>query len=96
MSIKTVLCACNNCGVAHRIPHKRFRLFEEYFKIPTGSFYVWTCDDCLEGVIVPLTYVNNKDHSIEIDPKRLPYNTLHVDFLTNIVSPYVSEDDFPF
>ena len=73
MSIfKRIHCQCNKYGDSWKIPRRRFRFFERYNDIPKGECYVWGCDECFQGVVVPEYYINIYGKKIALDPKTLP------------------------
>ncbi len=49
--------------------------FEKFFDIKKGHPFVWECNDCHQGVVIPGIYINIHGETIKIDPKSLDPNT---------------------
>jgi hypothetical protein len=69
-----IQCKCNYCGASWKIPRERILFFEEFHEIQKGQKYVWECDQCMIGVVVPSPFVNGYGEKISLEIENLPNN----------------------
>jgi hypothetical protein len=65
-------CRCTVCSHSWSIPHRRILRLERFFELKQGQLFVWTCLECLQGVVVPGKYVNSHGETVNLDPQNLP------------------------
>ena len=71
---RRISCRCNRCGASWKIPRRRILFAERYYEVSENEFFLWKCDKCLLGTVVPELYVNIHGKKVVIDPNHLPPN----------------------
>jgi hypothetical protein len=69
---RRIPCRCTACHRSWNIPRRRILRLERFFDVQPGQLFVWTCLECLRGVVVPGMYINRHGQTVDLDSNNLP------------------------